>query len=58
MLIRDDMGRKMDSDTTSVVQVYRAHVDAASRILNDSVRFEFYAMRYDSFFRFNIGNTS
>ncbi|KAL3982148.1 C2 domain in Dock180 and Zizimin proteins family protein [Acanthocheilonema viteae] len=36
MLIRDDMGRKIDSDTTSVVQVYRAHVDAASRILNDS----------------------
>ncbi|EJW84950.1 hypothetical protein WUBG_04139, partial [Wuchereria bancrofti] len=36
MLIRDDMGRKIDSDTTSVVQVYRAHVDAANRILNDS----------------------
>ncbi|VDO33867.1 unnamed protein product [Onchocerca flexuosa] len=36
MLIRDDMGKKMDSDATSVVQVYRAHVDAASRILNDS----------------------
>uniref|UniRef100_A0A0R3S2B9 C2 DOCK-type domain-containing protein n=1 Tax=Elaeophora elaphi TaxID=1147741 RepID=A0A0R3S2B9_9BILA len=29
MLIRDDMGRKMDSDSTSVVQIYRAHVDAA-----------------------------
>uniref|UniRef100_A0A8R1XZ83 C2 DOCK-type domain-containing protein n=1 Tax=Onchocerca volvulus TaxID=6282 RepID=A0A8R1XZ83_ONCVO len=36
MLIRDDLGKKMDNDTTSVVQVYRAHVDAASRILNDS----------------------
>ncbi|EFO26456.1 hypothetical protein LOAG_02027 [Loa loa] len=36
LLIRDDVGRKMDSDTTSVVQVYRAHVDAAGRILNDS----------------------
>ncbi|KAM3726298.1 Dedicator of cytokinesis protein [Dirofilaria immitis] len=36
MLIRDNLGKKMDSDTASVVQVYRAHVDAASRILNDS----------------------
>ncbi|VDN04465.1 unnamed protein product [Thelazia callipaeda] len=36
MLIRDDMGRKMDSDTISAVQMYRAHVNAASRILNDS----------------------
>lgn len=36
LLIRDDMGRKIDNDTTSVVQVYRAHVDASSRILNDS----------------------
>ncbi|VDK81631.1 unnamed protein product [Litomosoides sigmodontis] len=36
MLIRDDMGKKIDSDTTSVVQVYRAHVGAANRILNDS----------------------
>lgn len=40
MLIRDETGRKMDCDTTSVIQIYRAHVEAANRILNDSVCFK------------------
>ncbi|VDN17843.1 unnamed protein product [Gongylonema pulchrum] len=36
MLIRDKSGKKMDCDTNSVIQVYRAHVETANRILSDS----------------------
>lgn len=37
MIIRDETGRSIDLDSVSVVQIFRAHITAAEKILNDSV---------------------
>ncbi|VDN58740.1 unnamed protein product [Dracunculus medinensis] len=36
MIIRDETGRSIDLDSVSVVQIFRAHITAAEKILNDS----------------------
>lgn len=37
MVIRDDSGKVIENDSVSVAHAYRAHLNAADRIFNDSV---------------------